>query len=291
MKDRIALYLLTFLALSGVFTLPACARLPAPRCPSLKAPVSTDKAQSLRFDDKATGRCFEIGRYGDVRRLCNVRQIHEDYTIAYQSPDSPEKERVVYYSDKNSYGLKPISFKSNVPAGAVPPGQEVTITVVVATEDGEFQFTHEIQWTAGRTDLKVTRSIKKMISDAIGLHRFTVTLALNAKDFSGYEDTESNSSTESCTSQPPDNRYPINSMSLKVLRPAALATDKSSNSAKGLLGELSHDYFLLPKQAEKYDVVFGLRGDYHMLKDQSLTLNYVLRLEPKVSKEPVRPIK
>jgi hypothetical protein len=303
MKDRIALYMLTSLALSGVFTLPACAirSIPHPwgippsaRCPQLKATdkarVPTVKVQSFRFSDK-TGRNIEIGMYGSLLRFCGVSPDREGYAFAYPDPKSPGKEKVAYYSDKKlSFGLNSITFDSNVPAGAVALGQEVIITAVVTTEDGEFQSTHEFRWTAGTDDLKVTRNIKKMNSNDIGLRQFDVFLTLNANEFSGYEGTES-SSPESCPAQPPDMRYPLyplKSKSLKVLRPAQ-AVDKSSNSAKGLLGESSHDYFLLPKQAGKYDVVFGLKGDSHMLKDQSLTLNYIYRLVRKVSKEPVGP--
>src|SRR5262249_21967998 len=160
MKDRMAFYLLAFLAFSGVFTFSACMMS---RCPQYQAPVSNDQAQSMRFNDK-TGRNIEIGMYGSVLSLCGVRPIREGYAFAYQDPKSPGKEKVVYYSDKKlSFDLESISFNSNVPAGAVALGQEVTITAVVATKDRSFQSTHEFRWTAGTDDLKVTRNIKKMV--------------------------------------------------------------------------------------------------------------------------------
>jgi len=276
MKDRITFYLLTSLALSGVFTLAAYR--------GAKARVSTNQAQSLRFDDKA-GRNIEIGMYGNVLRLPGVRPIREGYAFAYLDPQSPEKVKVVYYADKQlSFGLKPVSLTSNVPAGTVALGQEVIITAVVATDDGLFQSTHEFRWTAGNNDLEVTRSIKKMGSDAFQLRWFNGALTLNVKEFSGDGDVVSFSSPESCPPPPPpDDRCP-QKVTLKVSRHVAWAVDESSGSAKSLLGELSHDHFPPPKQGGKYDVVFGLRSDSPMSKDQSLTLNYVYHMEPKVNK-------
>jgi hypothetical protein len=247
--------------------------------------------------------------YGNLLNLCNMRPRRDGYAFAYQDPQSPGKKKVVYYADeilphaspdpqspgkvevayynykKQSSGLKPISLTSNPPAGAVEHGQEVTITAVVATDDGLFQSTHEFLWTAGNADLKVTRTIKKMVLDAVPLWWFNVILTLKAREFSRSEDkvwTEAETCTP--TSQPVDAWHPKDEpMSLKVSKSVAWVMDKSNNSAKGLRGELSHDYYPLPKKAGKYDVVFGLKGDSSM-KDKSLTLNYVYRLEPKESK-------
>jgi hypothetical protein len=306
MKDRIAFYLLTSLALSGVFILTAG--------PVGSVRASTDHIQSLRFDDE-TGRNIEIGMYGSILSLYGVRPIREGYAFAYQDPQSSGKDKVVYYADKQlSFGLKPVSLTSNVPAGSVALGQKVTITAVVATDDGLFQSTHVFRWTAGNDDVEVTRIVKKMASDAVGVRWFNVILTLNAKDFSKDENIMS-VLPESCppppppqekvspqdrghtTGRPPSHpptgrpprpqpqpRCPEKMMSLKVLRPVAWAVDKSSHSANSLLRELSHDHFPLPKQAGKYDVVLGLSGDSPMSNGQSLILNYVYRMEPKEKK-------
>ena len=290
MKDRITFYLLTFLTLSVVFTLPACIRCPQlkKRVSTDKTRVSTDKAQSLWFKDKTTGRSIEIGMYGSVLSLCCMRPMREGYAFAYHVPQSPGKVKVAYYAgNKHSFGLKPISLTSNVPAGEVEHGQEVTITAVVATDDGLFQSTHEFRWAAGNDDLVVTRNIKKMVSDAAPPRWFNVMLTLKAKKFSRSEDKVT-ILAETCPPQPEDSKYPKEGpICLKVSQPVAWAMDKARNSAKCLRGELSRDNYPLPKKAGKYDVVFGLKGDSPMsptLKDQSMTLNYVYGLEPKVSK-------
>jgi hypothetical protein len=270
MKDRIAFYLLTSLALSGVFTLTAC--------PRDSVRVSTDQGK--------TWGNIEIGRYGNVLSFPGVRPIREGYAFAYQDPKSPGKEKVVYYADNRlSYGLKPVSLTSNAPAEKVAPGQEITVTAVVATDDGLFQSTHEFRWTAGNDDLEVTRTIKKMGSGAVRPRWFNVLLTLNAKEFSRDENMMT-ILPEPCPPIPdrPIEDCPIR-IYLKVLGPVAWAIDKTSRSAKLLLGELSSgDSLPLPKQAEKYDVVLGLRGDSPILKDQSLTLKYVYHMDPKVRK-------